>query len=84
MSYEGFQLVDNAKNDNSIMKRSVLKFYHHQAANLNDSDQNMELKFGENNNYHGIGNPFPEYESKIRKNAAVAANRVPVKGDDIE
>ena len=53
------------------MKRDFLKIYQ-QAANLNDSDQNIESIFGENNNYHQIGNAYLQYEVTIEKDAAVA------------
>ena len=52
MSLECFQLIDNETNDSSIIKTNFLKIYHRQAANINNSDQNIEFTFGENNNYH--------------------------------
>ena len=56
MSLEDFQLLDNEPFDNSIIKRDFTEIYHQQAAQLNQSDQNIEFIFGENNNYHQIGN----------------------------
>ena len=56
MSSEDFQLLDNEPFDNSIIKRDFLKKYHQQGAQLNYSDQNIEFIFGNNNNYHQIGN----------------------------
>ena len=56
MSLGDFQLLDNESIDNSIIKRDVLKVYHQQGAQLNQSDQNIEFMFGENNNYIQIGN----------------------------
>ena len=41
MSLEDFQFVYNETIDNSVIKRDFLKVYHLQAANLNDSDQNI-------------------------------------------
>ena len=61
MSLEDFQLLDNEPFDNSTVKRDFLKVYHQQGANLNDSDQQVEFIFGENNNYHQIGNAHLEY-----------------------
>ena len=58
MSLKDFQLIDNWIIDNSIVKRNFLKIYHQQAANLNVSDQNIDFIFGENNNYHQIGNAY--------------------------
>ena len=83
MSLEDFQLIDNEATDKSHMKRDVLKIYHQQAASLIYSDQNIEFIFGENNNYHQIGNAYLEYELKIEKHVAVAANRVLVYEDAI-
>ena len=56
MSLENFKLLHNEAIDSSIVKRDFLKTYHQQATNLNDSDRNTEFIFGENNNYHQIGN----------------------------
>ena len=60
-----------------------MKICHQQAANLNDSDQNIEFKFGENNNVHQLSNAYLQYELTIERNVAVAANRVLVNGDAI-
>ena len=63
-----FQLLDNEPNDNSIIKRDFTKIYHRQGDQLNQSDQNIELFFGENNNYHQIGNAYLEFNITVRKN----------------
>ena len=68
MSLEDFQLLDNEPFDNSIIKRDFLKVYHQQGAQLNTSDQNIEFIFGENNNYHQIGNAYPEFDITVRRN----------------
>ena len=57
---EDFQLLDNQPFDNSVIKKDFLKIYHQQAAQLNNPDQNIEFIFGENNNYHQIGNAYFE------------------------
>ena len=67
MSREDFQLLDNEPFDNSIIKRDFLKVYHKQGAQLNQSDQNVEFIFGENNNYHQIGNGCLEFDITVRK-----------------
>ena len=69
MSLEDFQLLNliNELIDNSIIKRGFLKIYHQQAANLNDFDQIIEFVFGENNNYHQIGNTHLQYEIVFKK-----------------
>ena len=81
MGLGDFQLIDFEIIDNSILKRDFLKIYHQQAANLNDSEQNIDFIFGENNNYHQIGNAYFHYELIMEKDVAVAANRVLVNGD---
>ena len=68
MSLEEFQLLDNEPLDNSIIKRDFTKIYHRQGDQLNQSDQNIEFIFGENNNYHQIGNAYLEFNITVRKN----------------
>ena len=67
MSLEDFQLLDNEPLDNSIIKRDFTKIYHRQGDQLNQSDQNIEFIFGENNNYHQIGNAYLEFNITVRK-----------------
>ena len=67
MSLDDFQLLDIEPFDNSIIKRVYLKLYHQQGASLNDSDQIVEIVFGEKNNYHQIGNAHPEFDITTRK-----------------
>ena len=67
MSLEDFQLLDNEPLDNSIIKRDFTKIYHRQRDKLNQSDQNIEIIFGENNNYHQIGNAYLEFNITVRK-----------------
>ena len=43
MSLEGFQIIDNKIIDISKMKRDVLKIYHQQGANWDNSDQNIDF-----------------------------------------
>ena len=43
MSLEDFQLLDNEPFDNSIIERDFLKIYNQQGAQLNQSDQNIDL-----------------------------------------
>ena len=68
MSLEDFQLLDNEPPDNSIIKRDTTTINHRQGGQLNQSDQNIEFNFGENNNYHQIGNAFLEINITVRKN----------------
>ena len=66
MSLEDFQLIDNEPNDNSIIKRDFIKVYHQQGAQLNDPDQNIEFIFGDNNNFHQIGNSYLQFDITVR------------------
>ena len=76
MTIEDFQLLDNEPIDNSIIKRDFLKVYHQQGAQLNDADQNIEFVFGENNNFHQIGNAYLEFDITVRaQNAADAFDK---------
>ena len=68
MSLEDFQILDNEPLDNSIIKRDFTKIYHRQGDQLNQSDQNIEFIFGENNNFHQIGNAYLEFNITVRKN----------------
>ena len=68
MSLEDFQFLDNEPFDNSIIKRDFTKTHHQQGAQLNISDQNIEFIFGENNNYHQIGNGYLEFNITVREN----------------
>ena len=68
MSLEDFQVIDNEPIDNSIIKRDFTKIYRRQGGQLNQSDQNIEFIFGENNNYHQIGNAYLEFIITVRKN----------------
>ena len=43
MSLEDFQILDNEPFDNSIIKRDILKSYHQQGAQINQSDQNVDF-----------------------------------------
>ena len=68
MSLEEFQFCDDEPFDNSVIKRDFLKVYHQQGTPLNQPDQNIEFIFGENKNYHQIGNTYLEFDIRVRKN----------------
>ena len=68
MSSEDFQLLDNEPIDNSIIKQDFTKIYQRQGDQLNQSDQNIDFIFGENNNFHRIGNAYLEFNITVRKN----------------
>ena len=68
MSLEDFQLLDKESIDNSVIKGDFTKIYYRQGGQLNQSDQKIEFIFGENNNYHQIGNGYLEFIFTARKN----------------
>ena len=68
MSLEDFQILDNEPYDISFIKRDFSKIYHRQGDQLIQSDQNIEFIFGENNNYHQIGNAYLDFKITVRKN----------------
>ena len=74
MSLEDFQLIDNEPLDDSNVKRDYTKVYHQQRANLNDSNQSVEFIFGENNNYHQIGNRYLEFDIRVQNTAGNFTN----------
>ena len=74
MSLEDFHLIDNEVFDNNIIKRDFMKVYHQQGAQLNDPDQTIKFVFGENNNYHQIGNAYLEYDITVQNPADVFDN----------
>ena len=68
MSLQEFQLLYNERLDNSIIKKDFTRIYHRQGDQLNQSDQNIEFIFGENNNYHQIGNAYLKCNITVRTN----------------
>ena len=82
VNHKDFQSIDNEVIDNSMNTRGFLKNYHQEAANFNDSDQNLEVNIRENNKYHQIGNAYLQHEKKIEKDDFIAADRVLI-GEDV-
>ena len=70
ISLEDFEFLENEPIDNSIFKRSFLEVYHHQGANPNDSNQNVESIFEENFKYDQVGNSHLELDKTVRNLAA--------------
>ena len=67
MSAEDFQLIDDSKIDESIIKRDFIKIYHQHGAEVNNEKQNKKIYFGENLNYIQIGNSYLEIDIEVRK-----------------
>ena len=68
MSAEDFQLIDDSKIDDSIIKRDFIKIYHQHGAEVNNENQNIKFYFGENLNYIQIGNSYLEIDIEVKKN----------------
>ena len=75
MNLQDFQFLDKEEPiDNSIIKRDFTKIYHQRGANPIDSNQNVHFIFGENNNYHQIGNTYLEFDITTRDTACSFTN----------
>ena len=68
MSAEDFQLIDDSKIDDSIIKRDFIKIYHQHGAEVNNENQNIKFYFGENLNYIQIGDAYLEIDIEVKKN----------------
>ena len=67
MSAEDFQLIDNEKIDDSIIKRDFIKIYHQSGANVDAENSQIKFYFGENHNFIQVGNGYLEFDIRIRK-----------------
>ena len=67
MSAEDFQLIDDSKIDDSIIKRDFIKIYHQHGAEVNNENQDIKFYFGKNPNYIQIGNSHLDIEIEVRK-----------------
>ena len=67
MSAIGFQLVDDEKIDDSIIKRALIKRNHQLGANVNSEKSNIKLLSVENHNFIQVGIGYLEFDIKIRK-----------------
>ena len=67
MSVEDFQLIDDSKIDDSIIKRDFIKIYHQSGANVDAENSQIKFYFGENHNYIQVGNGYLEFDIRIRR-----------------
>ena len=67
MSAEVFQLMDESKTDDSILKRDFQKIYHQSGAEVNIESQNIRFYSGENLNYKKIGDAYLGIDILARK-----------------
>ena len=65
MSAEDFQLIDNEKNDDSIIKRDFIKIYHQSGANVDAENSQIKFYFDENHNFIQVGNGYLDFDVKV-------------------
>ena len=67
MSANDFQLIDDEKIDDSIIKRDFIKIYHQSGANVDAENSQIKFYFGENHNFIQVGNGYLEFVIRIRR-----------------
>ena len=67
MSAIDFQLLDDEKIDDSIIKRDFITIYHQSGFDVNNENSNNNFYFGENHNFIQVGNGYLEFDIKTRK-----------------
>ena len=67
MSAENFQLIDDSKIDDSIIKRDFIKKYHQHGAEVNNENQKIKFYFGENPNSIEIRNSYLEIDIEVNR-----------------
>ena len=82
MSAQDFQLKDNEKIDDSIIKRDFIKIYHQSGANADVENSQNKFYFGENHNFIQVGNVYLEFDIRIRRDDGNAFTTV-APGNDI-
>ena len=67
MSANDFQLIDDEKIDDSIIKRDFIKTYHQSGANVDAENSQIKFYFGENHTFIQVGKGYLELDIRIRK-----------------
>ena len=67
MTAEGFELKDNEKTDDAIIKRDLIKLYHQSGANVDAENSQIKIYFGENHNFIQVGNSYWEFDIRVRR-----------------
>ena len=62
MSAENFQLIDDEKIDDSIIKRDFIKNYHQSRANVDAENSQIKFYFSENHNFIQVGKGYLEFD----------------------
>ena len=84
MSLEDFEIKNNKTIDDWIIQRDFIIVYHQQGADLNRAEQNDEFFFGENNEYHQIGNAYFQNDKTISKIALPIVDGDPPNPPDLD
>ena len=82
MSANDFQLIDDEKLDDSIIKRDFIKIYHQSGANVDAENSQIKFYFGENHNFFQVGNGYLEFDIRVRRDDGNAFTIV-APGNDI-
>ena len=67
MSAEDFQLIDDSKIDDSIIKRDFIKICHQSGANVDAENSQIKFYFGENHKFIQVGNGYLEFDIRVRR-----------------
>ena len=67
MSAVDYQLIDEEKQDDSIIKGDFIKIYHQSGDNVNSENSNIKFYSGENRNFIEVRNGYLEFFITIRK-----------------
>ena len=67
MRAEDFQLIDDEKIDDSIIKRDLIKIYHQSGANVHAENSNNKFFFGENHFLIQVDNGYMEFDIRVKK-----------------
>ena len=67
MSAEHFQLIDNEKIDDSIIKRDFIKIYHQSGSNVDAENSQIKFYFGENHNFIQVGSGYLEFDLGVSR-----------------
>ena len=82
MSAEDFQLIDDEKIDDSIIKRDFIKIYHQSGANVDAENAQIKFCFGENHNFIQVGNGYLDFDIRVRRANGNAFNIGPAPAGD--
>ena len=67
MSAEDFQLIDDSKTDDSIIKRDFIKIFHESGANVGAENSEIKFYFEESHNFIQIGNGYLEFDIRVTR-----------------